>query len=94
MPTVLIRHRIGSFAAWKAVFDGHAISRQANGSRGGLLFGAAGDPNDVLVLLGRDDVDRARLFLDSDDLREALTRAGVLGEPEVWLLEDVDRPTA
>ncbi len=94
MLSLLIRHRVADFTAWKSVFDEHAVSRRANGSRGGQVFHNAADPNEVLVLLGWDDLDRVRLFLDSDDLREAMTRAGVSGEPEVWFLEEVDYPTA
>lgn len=88
MPWLLIRHRVSDFQIWKTGFDKHGIERRANGSRGGRLFRDAADPNEVLVLLEWDDLDRARLFLDSDDLREAMTRAGVAGQPDIWFLED------
>jgi hypothetical protein len=45
------------------------------------------------VLLAWDDLERARLFVDSDDLRETMIRAGVAGQPDIWFLEDVERPT-
>jgi hypothetical protein len=45
------------------------------------------------VLLEWDDLERARLFADSDDLREAMARAGVTDRPDIWFLEDVERPT-
>ena len=91
MPTVLIRHHVTNFDAWKAVFDEDEVARRANGSRGGRLFLSSSDPNEVLILLEWDDLDRARLFADSDDLREAMDRAGVTDRPEIWFLEDVDR---
>jgi hypothetical protein len=31
-------------------------------------------------------------FADSDDLREAMTQAGVTDRADVWFLEDVDHP--
>ncbi|MGH2369403.1 MAG: cyclase, partial [Chloroflexota bacterium] len=65
MPSLLIRHHVADYPAWKAVFDEHAPTRRANGSRGGWLFRDAVDPNEVLVLLAWDDLDRARLFVDS-----------------------------
>ena len=52
----------------------------------------AADPREVLLLLAWDDLERARLFVDSDDLREALIRAGVAEQPDIWFLEDV-RPS-
>ena len=45
------------------------------------------------MLLEWDDLERARLFVDSDDLQEAMTRAGVTDRPNIWFLEDVERPT-
>ena len=91
MPAVLIRHHVADYGAWKAVFDEDGPTRRANGSRGGPIYRRADDPNEVLVLLEWDDLDRARLFADSDDLREAMDRAGVTDRPEIWFLEDVDR---
>lgn len=94
MPSLLIRHRVADYPAWKAVFDEHGVTRRATGSLGGRLFRDTADPNDILVLLDWDDLDRARLFADSDDLREAMTRAGVAGEADIWFLEDADCPPA
>ena len=93
MPSLLIRHHVADYPAWKAVFDEHEAARRANGSQGGWLFRSADDPHEVLLLLAWDDLERARLFADSDDLREAMTRAGVTDRPDIWFLEDVEHPT-
>ena len=92
MPYLLIRHRVCDVARWKAVFDEDGITRRANGSRGGQVFCSGADPNEIVVLLEWDDLERARLFADSDDLQEAMARAGVDDQPDIWFLEDVDRP--
>jgi len=91
MPALLIRHHVADYAAWKAVFDEHALTRRANGSQGGRLFHNASDPHEVLLLLEWDDLERARLFADSDDLRVAMARAGVTDRPDIWFLADGDR---
>jgi heme-degrading monooxygenase HmoA len=93
MPSLLICHRVADYPAWKAVFDEHGITRQANGSQGGRLFRNVADPTEILVLLEWDDLQRARLFIDSDDLHEAMARAGVTDRPDIWFLEEVERPT-
>jgi heme-degrading monooxygenase HmoA len=93
MPTLLIRHHVADYAAWKAVFDENELMRRANGSQGGRLFLDASDPNEVLVLLEWDDLDRARLFADSDDLQVAMARGGVSDRPDMWFLTDGDRIT-
>jgi heme-degrading monooxygenase HmoA len=92
MPSMLIRHNVADYAAWKPLFDEHGIARRANGSRGGRIYRSADDPNEVVILLEWDDLERARLFADSDDLREAMVRGGVTDRPDIWFLEDADRP--
>ena len=93
MPCLLIRHKVQDYATWESVFDEHESTRRANGSRGGRLFRSATDPHEVLLLLEWDDLERARLFIDSDDLQEAMMRAGVTDRPDIWFLEEVERPT-
>ena len=93
MPSLLIRHHVADYPAWKAVFDEHEPARRANGAQGEWLFRDADDPREVLLLLAWDDLERARLFVDSDDLREAMTRAGVTDRPDIWFLDEVERPT-
>jgi hypothetical protein len=93
MPSLLIRHHVADYAAWKVVFDEQELTRRANGSRGGRLFHNSSDPNEVLLLLEWDDLDRARLFADSDDLREAMARSGVTDQPDIWFLVDGVRLT-
>jgi heme-degrading monooxygenase HmoA len=91
MPCLLIRHTVTDYATWKPLFDEHEAIRRANGCRGGRLFRSADDPREVLILLDWDDLLRARLFVDSDELRMAMQRAGVTGYPDIWFLEDADR---
>ncbi|MCA9876944.1 MAG: hypothetical protein KC442_04170 [Thermomicrobiales bacterium] len=94
MPALLMRLHVADLAAWRAVFAEQEAVRRANGSRGGRLYCDAANPREVLVLLAWDDLERARLFVDSDDLREAMVRASVIEEPDVWFLEDIAAPTA
>ena len=94
MPSLLIHHRVADFDAWSAVFVEQEIVRRANGSTGERIWRDAGAPETILVLLEWDDLERARLFVDSDDLQEAMRRAGVIGEPAYWFLEDIAATTA
>ena len=89
MPCLLIRYKVQDYSTWKAVFDEQADVRRANGSQGGRLFRST-ESGEVLVLLEWDDLERARLFVDSDDLKEGLIRSGVAGAPDIWFLEDGD----
>ncbi len=93
MPYLLIRHTVEDYDRWKPVFDEHAPMRQAAGSKGGYLFRSADNPNEVVAIMEMEDLDRARQFVASDDLRQAMQKAGVTGPPEILFLELDDRPS-
>jgi heme-degrading monooxygenase HmoA len=91
MPYILVQHSVEDYARWKAGFDGHGATRQASGSNGALVLRNAEDPNQVTVLMEWDSLENARAFAGSDELREAMQRAGVTGPPSVYFLEEADR---
>lgn len=88
MPYLLIRHKVADYAKWKPGFDAHGVTRQANGSRGGQLFRNATDPNELVILLEWDDLEKARQFTQSEDLREVMQRLGVVDHPDIYFLKD------
>ena len=88
MPYLLIRHKVTDYAQWKSAFVAHSVTRQANGSRGGQLFRNASDSNELVVLLEWDDLERARQFAQSEELREVMQRAGVVDHPTIFFLKD------
>ena len=90
MPYLLVRHAVEDYAAWKDVFDEHAAAREEAGSLGGRLFRSSDDAEDVVTLMEWESAERAREFAESDDLRETMERAGVVGEPEVAFLEELE----
>ena len=91
MADLLIRHKVDDFDVWKPLFDAHSATRRANGALGARLFRNADDPHEVLILMAWDDLDRASLFVQSDDLHEVMARSGVTDRPDVWFLEEVDQ---
>ena len=92
MPYILVRHRVEDYERWKVAFDEHGSAREQGGSRGGQLFRNMDDPSETLILLEWDDLDKARQFARSDDLREAMQRAGVTDQPTIYFLDESDRP--
>ena len=54
------------------------------------MFRNADDPAEVVMLFEIDDLDRAREFVGSDELREAMQSAGVVDQPAVYFLNDED----
>ena len=89
MSTIFVRHPVADWDAWKPGFDDHASARQEHGLTAAGLYRGTDDPSDVTIVLTTDDVARAREFLDSDDLRETMTRLGVSAPPTVWIADEV-----
>jgi quinol monooxygenase YgiN len=90
MPYLLVRHQVEDYARWKPLFDQHGLTRQRNGCRGGQLFRNSNNPNELLILFEWDNLERARQFAQSPDLRETMQRAGVIDQPDVYFLEKVE----
>lgn len=90
MTVVVMRHRVARYEVWKAVHDAEQATREANGARSARVFRGDSDPNDLLIMFEWDAYERARLFVRSEDLSDALVRGGVTEQPDVWVLRDED----
>ena len=91
MPHVLIRHKVADYAKWKSVFDAHKVMRKAGGEKTYQIFHAAEDPDNLVLLFEWDNLDNARRFLESRDLRQAMQKAGVSGQPDIYFLKEGQR---
>ncbi len=88
MVYIHIRHRVKDYARWREGYDNHAPARQAGGSVGEAhVMRNVEDPNEITILLGWSDLQKARAFIRSVSLKEAMQKAGVQGSLEVRFLE-------
>jgi len=88
MMHVLVRHKVSDYNRWKEAFDSHLAARKRAGETGFRLFHNVEDPREIFVLSDWQTADEARKFMNSEELRNAMAKAGVLGAPEVQYLED------
>jgi hypothetical protein len=84
MVHVLVHHIVKDYAQWKEVFDEHAKVRKEAGSKGGRIFRDEQKSNNVAVIFEWENIARSRTFFESDFLRTAMERAGVIGKPEIF----------
>jgi hypothetical protein len=91
MMHALIRQNVKDFNAWKKVFDEDGVNRKMASSKGGHVFRALDDPNNVFVLVEFEDLDNATKFMNSDGLKEAMKKAGVVGKPDVYMMDEGTR---
>jgi hypothetical protein len=88
MSSIFIRHRVADFDAWKPAFDEHGAARRDHGLVDTGLLRDEDDANMVTIVMSTDDTARAREFFASDSLREAMSGAGVVSQPEMWIAND------
>ncbi len=88
MVYIYVRHRVEDYARWREGYDNHAAARQAGGATDeAYVMRNVEDPNDITVILGWSDLDKARAFTQSASLKEAMQNAGVTSPPEIRFLE-------
>jgi hypothetical protein len=88
VPTLIVRHTVKDFDVWKPIYQDHEAMRQRYGISESGLYRDVEKPNDVVLVFRVEDIERAREFGQTADLRDAMQRAGVVSEPSFWLLED------
>jgi len=88
MRYLLIRHPVKDYDRWKPLYDIHRAARKAAGLEDMHVFRDSGDPNLITILFRAKDIETARLFAESPDLVEKMQQAGVMGKPEMCILNE------
>jgi heme-degrading monooxygenase HmoA len=87
MALLLILHRVADYDAWRKVYDAVSEMQEFRDVTSEAVHRMVDDPNNVLVLHYFDSVDKARAFTALPELKEAMQRAGVQGEPRFEFYE-------
>ena len=88
MASILIQHKVKDFAAWKKVFDSSADMRTSGGEISAQVYRDASDPNMLTVINTWNSMANAQKFAQSPDLKAAMEKAGVVGAPAVYFLNE------
>jgi quinol monooxygenase YgiN len=86
-----VQHKVKDYKSWKSVFDNFIDTRRASGEKSYQIMHPDNDPNDLVLLFEWDNSKNAHNFMKSQELKHAMERAGVTGEPKAYVLEEVDR---
>jgi hypothetical protein len=89
MATLFVRHTVSDYAAWRTVYDEFDARRRSMGVTSHGVYQLDGNPNDLTIYHEFDSIDAARAFASSSELREAMGRAGVQGEPQIWYTQRI-----
>lgn len=88
MGTIVLRHKVRDFASWKRQYDEHANVRAAAGFINDRVLRMVDDPSNVVVIFEYQDLEKAREFASSPDLKAAMEAAGVIEEPTIYITQE------
>ncbi|MGD8794666.1 MAG: antibiotic biosynthesis monooxygenase [Anaerolineae bacterium] len=91
MAYMLVRQNVRDYEAWKSVFDSVKDLRKRNGEKSYQILRQGNGSNEVVALFAWDNLDNARKYASSPELKAAMERAGVTGKPEILFLEEAAR---
>jgi hypothetical protein len=88
MATMIAKMRVANFERWKEDFESMTDARSKSGWIEHRVLRDATDPNIVTVISRVKDLDSAKRYGQSTELRDAMQRSGVLGPPDISFCED------
>lgn len=92
----IIQHKVKDFGKWLPVYEAHDSVRRAGGLTEIALGRGLDDSNKITVASRSEDIQKAKDFTNSPDLKAAMQKAGVTGPPTisfVKVIRDDNSPT-
>ena len=81
--TLVVRHKVEDYAAWRPVYDSLEPLRSQHGCTGARVWQLTDDGNDVLITHDFPTADQAAGFAGDPELKEGMAKAGVAGQPQI-----------
>jgi hypothetical protein len=87
LPGIIVSHAVEDYDRWRAAYDDFRDFQKQSGIVGHAVNQELGRPNQVIVYHQANDLGTLRAFLDTAELKEAMQRAGVVGEPDIQIVK-------
>ena len=78
MAAILRRSRVDDYVRWKTMYQAGEAARQAAGWRDKQVFRNPDDPNEIVILTEVDDIEQARAYAESEEVRRRQRASGLL----------------
>jgi len=88
MATLFVHHKVQNYGAWRKVFDDLTAMRTGYGCTGHKVFQSPSDPNEITILTEWKNIEQAKTYATSADLKEGMKNAGVISQPDVMFLAE------
>jgi quinol monooxygenase YgiN len=81
---MFVRHKVTDYTGWRKGYDAFEPTRTRLGARGHAVYRDVDDSNDVTAWHDFDNIEAAKAFAASSELKAAMKGAGVVGAPTIW----------
>jgi quinol monooxygenase YgiN len=89
MVSMFVRHKVEDYARWKRGYDDADWLRKQHGITYASVHRDETDPTTIIVVHQFKDMNEAKKFVSA--LPPIMEKAGVVGRPDIWFSEDVER---
>ena len=86
MVKVILSHEVNNFSNWKKGYDAGEPLRQEAGMKTIGIYNSVENPNRVTVIADFATQEAAKGFLNSPATKDAMKQAGVIGAPQMDIL--------
>jgi hypothetical protein len=93
MTYLLIKNQVRDFAQWEAEYNTHEEKRREASLEDQLILRNSENPNEIFLLFKVGNIEKAQQFIQSDELKQAMEKAGTVGEPVMYFLDEAKVPS-
>lgn len=86
MVKVILSHQVNNFSNWKKGYDAGEPLRQEAGMKTIGIYNSVENPNQVTVIADFPNKEAVTGFINNPALKNAMQQAGVVGTPDVKIL--------
>jgi len=90
MTKVIVQHRVADYDRWYPVFTEHEDVRRQHGATGHSISREVADRSSVVIVNEFASLEGARAFSQDPSLPAAMERGGVVGPPQVWIVDEAE----
>jgi hypothetical protein len=90
MTKVIVQHRVADYDRWYPVFTEHEGVRRQHGATGHSISRDVADPNSLVIVNDFATLEGAQAFSRDPSLPAAMELGGVVGSPQVWIVDEAE----
>ena len=81
--TLLVKHQVEDYAAWRSVYDSLDGLRKEHGCTGAEVMVDPSNEQELFIIHRFPTLEQAQSFAGSSELRAGMSQAGVKGAPRI-----------